>query len=776
MTLTFEPLISSSLWLLLAVTAIGLLAWYASRIPWGMSKFRWAAIIAMMACSSALLFLILLNPIWHERIPPPAGKPRLAIVVDASASMAAADLPNGQTRYQAATEIAKSCAASLADRFEIQTYTFTNTVLASSVDELSKEPPKGQITDLAAAISGSIDPNRSAGQAVLLLSDGNHNAVGGTPRVLAAVSLARAVDAPIFTTTLGTDAEIHDLAIRLYSPQQLSFIGQTVPVTAFVRRRGRAPQAVNVVLEQNGQVISTQQVFVAGDAEQEVQFQVQQDQAGLYRYEAKIEPFEGEVTQVNNYGTFLLRVVDEPIRVLLVEGKPYWDSKFLMRTLSSDSSIELVSVVRVTDGRYLERSLKREKKQAAAETGAARQNQKSKDETDEKRDGDAGASSEPTATESWRVLDNGQDLLANEGTLGKFQILVLGRDSESFLNEKALVNLRNWIASDSGSLVCSRGQPMAQINERLDRMLPIHWGTSHESRFRIALTDRGRDLRWFESGASGAGEALPALPTLATSSSVESPRPLATVLATASGEGDELPVVTYQPFGGGRVVVVEGSGMWRWAFLPPAYADHDSAYGSLWKSLMRWLVSGAGLLPGQDMALRTDQVTFGSNENATATLLVRREAAVAEIPNVVLSGDVLSEPRTISPTADSEGLGIYRLNFGELPEGRYQASIAGRPAEKSGSQTVFDVRRLMEEELDLKARPDLMARISASTGGADLKGNAAGDIAAALTSHLERARPERIRRIAAWDRWWVLVGTLSVWVIAWGLRRNSGLV
>jgi len=775
MTLTFEPLISSALWLLLAVTAIGLFAWYASRIPWGMSKVRWTVIIVLMACSSALLFVILLNPIWLERIPPPAGKPRLAIVVDASASMAAADLPNGTTRYQAATEIAKSCATSLGDRFEIQTYTFTNTILASSVDELSKEPPKGQITDLAAAISGSIDPNRSAGQAVLLLSDGNHNAVGGTPRVLAAVSVARAVNAPIFTTTMGTDAEIHDLALRMHSPQQLSFIGQTVPVTAFVRRRGRAPQAVNVVLEQNRQVVGTQQVFVAGDSELEVQFQVQQDKPGLYRYEAKVEPFEGEVTQVNNYGTFLLRVVDEPIRVLLVEGKPYWDSKFLMRTLSSDSSIELVSVVRVTDGRYLERSSKREKKQPYS-AGAAGKTNPNPAGADEKHESDAETKGQPTATESWRVLDNGQDLLANEGTLGKFQILVLGRDSESFLNDKALLNLRNWIASDSGSLVCSRGQPMAQINERLDRLLPVHWGASHESRFRITLTDRGRDLRWFESRAVGAGEALPALPTLATSSSVESPRPLATVLATASGEGDELPVVTYQPFGGGRVVVVEGAGMWRWAFLPPAYADHDSAYGSLWKSLMRWLVSGAGLLPGQDMALRTDQVTFGSTENATATLLVRREAAVAEIPNILLSGDALNEPRTIAPTADSEGLGIYRLNFGELPEGRYQASIVGRPVEKSGSQTVFDVRRLMEEELDLKARPDLMARISASTGGAELKGAGAGEIAAALTSHLERTRPERIRRIAAWDRWWVLVGTLSVWIVAWGIRRNSGLV
>ena len=294
----------------------------------------------------------------------------------------------------------------------------------------------------------------------------------------------------------------------------------------------------------------------------------------------------------------------------------------------------------------------------------------------------------------------------------------------------------------------------------------------------MTLTDRGRDLRWFESqGPAVAGDTLPQLPTLASSTAADPPKPLATVLAAvAGGSGEETPVDTFQPYGGGRVVVVEGAGMWRWAFLPPAYADHDTTYGSLWQSLLRWLVSGAGLLPGQDMALRTDQVTFGSNEPATATLLVRREAAQGQIPHIELTGDALDAPRIVTPTAAGEGPGVFRVAFGELPEGRYQARIADQPAEKSGARTVFDVRRLLEEQLDLKARPDLMARIAASTGGIELQAGTAAEIAAAFTAHLDRSRPERIRRITAWDRWWVMLGTLFVWTMAWGVRRHSGLV
>ena len=45
------------------------------------------------------------------------------------------------------------------------------------------------------------------------------------------------------------------------------------------------------------------------------------------------------------------------------------------------------------------------------------------------------------------------------------------------------------------------------------------------------------------------------------------------------------------------VVVIEGAGMWRWAFLPPQYQKQEEIYGGLWHSMLRWLVSATGLMP-----------------------------------------------------------------------------------------------------------------------------------------------------------------------------------
>src|SRR5262249_23091814 len=160
-------------------------------------------------------------------------------------------------------------------------------------------------------------------------------------------------------------------------------------------------------------------------------------------------------------------------------------------------------------------------------------------------------------------------------------------------------------------LVCFRGQPTAQVSQRLGQLLPVQWTAARETRFQVSLTERGRDLRWLPSSTKGPGDGpLALLPPLSTTSRVEQPKPLAVVVATAAGSEatPEAPAVTYQPYGTGRTVVIEGAGMWRWAFLPPMQQQNDEVYRSLWHSLLRWLVSSADLLPNQKLALRSDKV------------------------------------------------------------------------------------------------------------------------------------------------------------------------
>jgi hypothetical protein len=240
-----------------------------------------------------------------------------------------------------------------------------------------------------------------------------------------------------------------------------------------------------------------------------------------------------------------------------------------------------------------------------------------------------------------------------------------------------------------------------------------------------------------------------------------------------------MPAIVYQPYGSGRVVCLEGAGMWRWAFLPPAsqQQDQEEVYGNLWHSLLRWLISGANLLPGQKMTLRTDKVSFNTTDNATVTLMTRDESAASALPQIELIPEGADKPaQTVKPIPAGDEPGTFRVPFGKLPEGRYQARIAGAPAEDAAAKTVFDVKLLGEEQLNLAARPDLMKRIADDSGGAAIEDDNLASIEQQFAQHMERTRPAAIHRTSAWDRGWVLLAVLALWGITWALRRSGGLV
>jgi hypothetical protein len=277
-------------------------------------------------------------------------------------------------------------------------------------------------------------------------------------------------------------------------------------------------------------------------------------------------------------------------------------------------------------------------------------------------------------------------------------------------------------------------------------------------------------------------QVLTDLPSLATAMRPEGTKPLAVVLATGAGGSAEKaadPVISFQPIGNGRVVVLEGAGMWRWAFLPAEFQQHDEVYGRLWRSLTRWLISNIGLLPSQQQALRSDKVTFGSNDIATGTLLTRVNDAGSSPPapaQIELTSEPSGRKQLFTPIRSDEVPGQFRVVFGKLPEGRYLARIVGAEERDTGAQTAFDVRGNFTERLDVAVRTDVMKLIAQRSGGAVLPADGVLELADKFAAHQAANMPERTLRITAWDRWWVLALVIGAWGLAWGVRRRSGLV
>jgi hypothetical protein len=744
-TLVTNPLVPGALWATLAaLCAAGILAYLLVRPP-RVSAGRRVAVGALLALGAAGLLTVLLNPTWQEVNASRLGRPALGVLLDTSASMATAE-GRGSTRLADAEALAGQFRDKLGDMFEVRLWTFDTQLRAVSFDEMAAARADGIATDLGGGVGKALRSGLGEEAALVVLSDGIHNVEDAPASVSGAARTARAMAVPVFTKTLGTDAAIEDLDLQIVTPDNLSFIGQKVPIRALLAHPGIQGDA-QVTLSADGKPVGAQRVTFAGDEPAHVEFTVSRDAPGLCRYVMEAAPRPGEVVLANNSSACYLRVVDQPIRVLVLEGKPYWDFKFLMRRLAEDRGLRVTGAVRMREGRVLLR-------QASGLEGG------------------------PAADQKVTVLPGGEGLMASYEELKKYDVVVLGRDAETFLTPAAMENLVRWVAEWGGSVVCARGRPVQMVPDRLDALLPVRWQAAPEKRFRVHMTRDAEWAGWFPSRSG-------LMPSLSTGESVEGVKPLASVLARADLQGplQGMAVVTSQRYGAGVVLVIEGSGLWRWAVAgQESEAPDADLYGNFWNSLLRWLAASADFPPGSTAGLRPGRQLFTTQERIALQLTVREDPEIKadSAPAVDImdyaAGAATGAPRArLQAVPDAATAGLFNVTGDPLPAGAYLARLV-RTGKGGPVACAFDVSEPRQERLDLRSRPGLMRMLAEESGGIVLTDDPAGQVRKSYIEHWREQHPDEFQKTPAWDRSVFLLSLACVMAATWLVRRRGGLV
>ncbi len=762
-TLVFEPLIPMPLWVSLVGVAVVAGLVYILYKPPEISRLRRAVVTALWYLGVAGPLGLLLNPSWVQTKSAKGGKPRLGVLLDTSQSMATEDVEGRSRLAVSLADLRRAYPEFLTD-FDVEVSGFDEAVRPVAATGLSELEATGEVTDISGALAQVLQGMEHDTGALLLLSDGADNASAGPEAALRVAGVAQALGVPIFTRTYGGTSSGKDLGIEISSPRELAFVGQKMAVTAVVSQQGYEAGVVQVTLSSQKRRLERKDVALAGRLATLVTFEVRQDDAGVYLYQVEVSSAPDEITRLNNRATFQLIVVDEPIKVLVLEGKPYWDSAFLLRVLVRDPAVAVTGVIRLTDDRFLVREVEPGSVEVAGAGASA---------------GTPGSQTPPT--EKVRIVSDVGALLTDPARLREFQIVVLGRDAEVFLTTSALANVKQWVAETGGTLLCARGKPMQIISERLDPLMPVRWVEGSEERLRVRLTPFGQSLRWFPRASAGTeGSPAERMPSLATSQTIRETKPLAAVVARAEATGTlaGMPVITYQPYGSGRTLVLEGSGMWRWAFPSPKYKAYDDLYRFFWSSLLRWMISSTDFLPSRTVALKASRPTFTTREKVVIFALLRseeKEFSAANPPVVEMVSDREGESVVLTATPSGKEVNLFRVVVGGLPADYYQARLLRR-TDGPPAECVFQVQTPLQERLDLAARPSFMARLAEGSGGTDLTDQGLTPLRSAYAAHYLRTHPAEIRHTSAWDRLWVMTLAVAIWSTAWVVRRRGGLI
>ena len=318
---------------------------------------------------------------------------------------------------------------------------------------------------------------------------------------------------------------------------------------------------------------------------------------------------------------------------------------------------------------------------------------------------------------------------------------------------------------------------------KLADILPVRWSSGIESRFRSKISQYGHDSAIFDSIVDDGGDPLTNLPSLEMNAIPKTRLGLPQVLvqSTRDQDGQVIPIVSNQPYGSGQTIVVEGSGMWRWAFLPPQHAANDNIYPALWQSLVQWVISQQDFLPGQDVAIRSYRPTFLSGDSAGATVIVRPNSELqgkieSNDLQVLLDGGRMTLPKRFPLIRFDDDKNVFRVDFGTLDVGYYEARVVSGQSDTTLAETSMEVRDPWFERLEVDARPDVLKRVSQISGGKVLEPSDAATVIETFQKKLEAARPNKFTKRSIWDKPTILLLVLATWITLWIVRRQSGLV
>jgi hypothetical protein len=722
--LVLEPILPVPVIVILAVLLCAATVWSYIRSGQAIERWRNVVLLVFRLAGVALVLALLLQPSRQEFIPPPSREKITLVGVDTSRSMKQRDA-EGAARLDAAKNLLAS-ADVINRRGEVENARlrlFQFNEDATPVTESALDlTPAGKGTRINKSVITMLNSGSagSPANALILLTDGHDFEMVNPVKT---GSAARARGFPIYAIPFGRQGKVRDVSVRITSFQPYCYVKQKARITAAMRLIGCEFEDITVQLLRHGTAVQTRRVNAAELQEATVEFDVVEPEVGQFEYEVRAEPLEHEVDPANNSAITYLNVIDQQIKVLVVEGDPYWDTTFLQRSLMRNDKFEVDALVRYA----------RDKVRAIRKTEAA------------------------TPLRAPTSLDE----------LSRYDVVILGRNVDQVLGANAAL-LDAYVKDRSGAVIFGRGRAFSNPAGVGD-LEPVLWGDPSAGQIRLDVTPEGRGLTAFR-GLNDAG-GFDTLPHVVTKRSATESKPLTSTLAVGTGEsGDSAPAIVHRRYGRGQVVSVGVEGLWRWGLNAKADGP-NTAFDKFWDQTVLWLLAGRDFIPTRRFSFRPNSANVLLGEKVSFRVRTRQpEAGVKSVPLTLFFGD--SQVGRINMTA---GAGDPdRLSGEYVPErvGRYRA-VAQFP-DGTSQESRFIVYTENLEETEVATDVVGLRRLCESSGGRLIDANDLAKLLQELDSQRADTTP-KIRLIPVWNEAWVFYLAGLLFGLDWFLRRRWGL-
>jgi len=650
--------------------------------------------------------------------------------------------PRGTLAILALSNGPRPALRALADRYDVRAFAFAEAPEAIGISGLARRADRAArsgsaaqgATQIGTVLREILDATSGAPvSGILLVSDGGSNQ-GDDPALWA--RRAGELGVPITTVGVGDPTPTRDVAVTEVLADRVVRKGNEVRVWVGLGQRGYGGSQAAVTLSRNGKPVASRTVrFGPSDAKTTVPFTFTPRDVGEFSYTVGVSRLTGETTAANNTRQFLQQVVDKKLRVLMVDGVPRWEFRYLKNAVLRDTQIGFAC--------YL---------------------------------ADAGGT--PTPEGNLPVAAFPSD----DRTLFSYDIVVLGDVPRSHFSETQLRALRRFVEDRGGSLVIIAGEnhmPQEYSGTLLEPVLPLAVGPeaeslSFEEPFRWTRTPAGAQDALLRMAPDPVADARiwQELPGMLWMAGAQRARPGATVLVVNTARPNAAgprPVLAVQPFGAGRCLMcmTDSTWLWRWRV-------GDRYFYRFWGQVLRTMTPRDNPGGNRFAQIGVDRSEYrpGDRVALTARMLdefyrpIRRPEVAARLSGPSGAQSVLLRAIPGSP-------GLYGTTIVAGGSGAYRIELAPPVVTGPATYARFLVQQVSLEFQQPEMNEALLRRIAAASGGRFLGLEEVPGWVQRLPRRTLTVRS--LRETDIWNAPILLLAALALLGLEWVFRRRAGM-
>ncbi|MGH1388098.1 vWA domain-containing protein [Kordia sp.] len=267
------------------------------------------------------LLLLIINPKFKQKSYY-TEKPVLTIAVDNSSSVAELGYDTKVTSILAALKNSKE----LQDKFEIDTYTFSNELKENDSVNFT-----GSQTNISKALKDINKLYKDAIAPTILITDGNQT-YGNDYQFLSSK-----IKQPIFPVVAGDTTTFVDLKIDQLNANKYAYLKNKFPVEVIATYTGNETVQTNLILTADGKRLASKALtFSPTDNSKVVNLNVSATKIGVQTLRATLTPLNLEKNTQNNSRYFAVEVIDQKVKIALVSDIIHPDLGALKKSLESN--------------------------------------------------------------------------------------------------------------------------------------------------------------------------------------------------------------------------------------------------------------------------------------------------------------------------------------------------------------------------------------------------------------------------------------------------------